>query len=258
MSVEQKVLIDRTDGVMTITLNRPHVLNALDFETHHALETAFNDYAADDTLLVAVITGAGERAFCAGSDLKKLAGLDRAKMPDHGYAGLIKRFDLLKPIVARVNGLALGGGLEIVLACDIVVAADHARFGLPEPKVGLAAAGGLPRLARHIPMKHAMKIALTGTMFDANDALAYGLVSQVVPAAELNDATEMIVSSLLASAPLALQATKQIMQAATDSTSLEEAHARSFPAYDAMLASSDAQEGMRAFNEKRKPVWTGK
>ena len=141
------VLVSTSQSVMTITLNRPQALNSLSLESHHALEAAFTAYANDDNLTVAVITGTGNKAFCAGSDLKNLAcnkgPVLRSEMPVHGYAGLIERFDLMKPVVAAVNGHAIGGGLEIVLSCDIAIACEQAKFGLPEPKVGLASAGGV-------------------------------------------------------------------------------------------------------------------
>ncbi|OED41861.1 hypothetical protein AB833_08460 [Chromatiales bacterium (ex Bugula neritina AB1)] len=256
------VLIRTDNSVMTITLNRPDALNALSLESHHALDAAFTAYANDDQLTVAVITGMGNKAFCAGSDLKNLAGnkgpVKRHDMPAHGYAGLIERFDLMKPVVAAINGHAIGGGLEIVLSCDIAIAADHAKFGLPEPKVGLASSGGVHRLIRSVGQKDAMKIALCSELFDAQTARSYGLINEVVAPDQLAEATEKTVNALQACSPAALKATKQMMLQGYDAPDLQAAHSQQYSLYEAMLSGPDAQEGMAAFVEKRKPVWRGK
>ena len=159
-----------TGDVMEITIQRPEVLNALNRKAHAELADAFDRFAENSVLNISVLRGSGERAFCVGSDLKERAEVGSDQMPPSGFAGLTERFDLDKPLIALVNGDAIGGGLEIILACDLAIAVDTARFGLPEPKVGLAASGGLHRLARQLPLKWAMEIALKGQLFGAVEA----------------------------------------------------------------------------------------
>ncbi|MGH6943197.1 MAG: enoyl-CoA hydratase-related protein, partial [Geminicoccaceae bacterium] len=211
-------------------------------------------------LRVAILTGAGDRAFCVGSDIKVRARTGRDDHPDTGFAGLTRRFDLLKPVIAAVNGLALGGGLEIVLASDLAIAADHAQFGLPEPLVGLAAlgGGGLQRLVRQVPMKHAMGLALTGKRVGTEEALRMGLVNEVVAARDLLARARALAQELLACAPLSLQASKQVMLQSLTQPDLKAAIEATYPAAQAMLASEDALEGQRAFAEKRPPRWRGR
>ena len=169
------------DRTLFMTIDRQHRRNALHPEAHHQLASLFDSFAVSDKLLVAIITGAGNKAFCSGSDLSVEAGLDRANLPPTGFAGIAERFDLIKPVIAAVNGDAIGGGMEIVLACDMCVAVPSARFSLPEPRVGLAASGGLHRLARQMPLKQAMEIALTGRMFTADELVGMGVVNQLSP-----------------------------------------------------------------------------
>ena len=246
------------DKVLRITLNRPQVLNALHPPAHFELAQIFDAFAADSDLWIAVIRGAGERSFCTGTDLKVRAQLGQDEYPPSGFAGLTRRFDLDKPVVAAVNGLALGGGLEIALACDLIIAAEHARFGFPEPRVGLAAmGGGVHRLVRQLPDKVAMGLLLTGRQFSAQEALGYGLVNEVVPAGKLDSAVDAWVADMLACAPLALRATKQIARRNLDYPTLAEAIRADYPAAATMLASGDAVEGPRAFAEKRAPRWQG-
>jgi crotonobetainyl-CoA hydratase len=244
--------------VLYLTIDRPDVRNALHPPAHRELSQAFDDLETDDGLHCAVITGSGDKAFCTGTDLKYRARTGDTFIPETGFAGLAERFGLAKPVIAAVNGDAIGGGLEIVLACDLAIAVDTARFGLPEPKVGLAASGGLHRLARQIPMKHAMDIALTGRLFPAAEAQAKGLVNKVVPAGALTEAVEALVETLAQNAPLSLRATKQMMLGGLDKPTLAEAFQSDFPAYQTMLRSQDALEGPLAFSEKRRPRWQGK
>lgn len=250
----------RVDGrVLHITLNRPQVLNALHPPAHFELAEIFDAFANDRDLWVAVVRGAGERSFCTGTDLKVRAQLGRDDYPPSGFAGLTRRFDLDKPVVAAVNGLALGGGLEIALTCDLIVAAQHAQFGFPEPRVGLAAmGGGVHRLVRQVPDKVAMGLLLTGRQFSAKEAQAYGLVNEVVPGERLDDAVQVWVEDMLACAPLALRATKQVARRNLDFPTLAEAIRGDYPAAERMLESEDAVEGPRAFAEKRAPVWRGR
>lgn len=252
------VLSERDNGVLTITLNRPNSLNALNLAMHQELDRIFSEYANDDNLFVAIITGAGDKAFCAGSDLKQQAPLDRHQMPASGYAGLIERFDLVKPVIAAVNGHAIGGGMEIVLACDLAISVSTAQFGLPEPRVGLAATGGLHRLSRQLPMKHAMKIALTGALFDAQQACELALINEVVEPDQLDTAIDSLVNSLRECSPMALRATKQMILQGINVDGIEAAFAQHYDEYESMHRSQDAIEGMTAFSEKRKPVWSGR
>jgi len=255
----EHVRLDRDGAILTITIDRPHVLNALTPEAHAELARAFDLYGSDPQLRVAIITGSGDRAFCVGTDLKQLARDNRDDKPATGFAGITKRFDLWKPVVAAVNGLCLGGGVEIVAACDLAIAADHAQFALPEPLVGLAAlgGGGLQRLARQLPMKQAMWLVLTGKRIDADEAVRIGLINAVVPRRELLARVRDLAHDILAGAPLALEASKQVMLQSTSEPDLEAAMRREYPAVARMLASEDAREGPRAFAEKRKPRWLG-
>lgn len=250
----------RVDGrVLHVTLNRPQVLNALHPPAHFELAAIFDAFAADGDLWIAVVRGAGKRSFCTGTDLKVRAEQGRDEYPPSGFAGLTHRFDLDKPVVAAVNGLALGGGLEIALACDLIVAAEHAKFGFPEPRVGLAAmGGGVHRLIRQLPDKVAMGLLLTGRQFSAQEAQAYGLVNEVVPGERLDDAVQVWVEDMQACAPLALRATKQVARRNFDFPTLAEAIGADYPAAERMLESEDAVEGPRAFAEKRDPVWRGR
>ena len=258
MTTPETIRVETDGPVMTLTIDRPSVLNALDPASHSQLAAAFDRYAADDGLYVAIITGAGEKAFCVGSDLKVRTEMGGDDMPPTGFGGLAERFDLTKPVVAAVNGHAIGGGLEIVLACDMAIAVSTAKFGLPEVNVGLAAAGGLHRLARYVPMKQAMQIAMTGELFSAEKALEFGLINQVVTAEELSGALQTLTDQLLQSAPLSLSATKQMMLDGLNKPSLQAAFEAHYPASEAMLASDDAIEGSNAFLEKRPPNWKNK
>jgi crotonobetainyl-CoA hydratase len=211
-------------------------------------------------LRVAAITGTGERAFCVGSDLKARQIGNKDDHPPTGFGGISHRFDLAKPVIAAVNGLALGGGVEIVAACDLAVAADHAEFALPEPRVGLAAlgGGGLQRLARDLPLKYAMELVLTGRRFNAEEAMRIGLINAVVPRAELKTRVRQMAEAIIEGAPLAVEASKQVMLQSLAMPDLQTALRANYPAAERMLASEDAREGQRAFVEKRKPRWQGK
>lgn len=260
MSTFDSCLVERDGAILWITINRPASLNALDPATHRALHEAFDGFAADASARVAIITAAGERAFCVGSDLKMRAQTNADDHPPTGFGGITHRFDLMKPVIAAVNGLALGGGVEIVAACDLAIAADHAQFALPEPRVGLAAlgGGGLQRLARQLPLKHAMELVLTGRRFDAGEAQRIGLINAVVPRAELKARTRAMAESIVAGAPLAIAASKQVMLQSLAMPDLAAALEARYEAAERMLASEDAREGQRAFVEKRPPRWQGR
>jgi crotonobetainyl-CoA hydratase/dehydration protein DpgD len=257
-------IFERDGHVARITFNRPEVMNSLHAPAHWELHEVWNEFAADDDLWVAVLTGAGNRAFCAGNDLKvtaaqtTYAGQERPAVPPSGFAGLCSRFDLFKPIVARVNGYALGGGLEIALACDIIVAAEHAELGLPEPRRGLiAGALGVHRLPRQIGLKQAMGHMLTGRHMSARRAYELGLVNEVVPLERLDEAVDAWVADIVRCAPLSVRSTKQCAIKGLN-MSLEEAAATRFEIENLRRKSEDAVEGPRAFAEKREPVWQGR
>jgi enoyl-CoA hydratase/carnithine racemase len=254
------IRVERDDAILTITIDRPEILNSLHQAAHFELASAFDRYAADPALRVAIITGSGDRAFCVGTDLKSLAKTGDYDYPPGGFAGITKRFDLWKPVIAAVNGLCLGGGVEIVAACDLAIAADHAEFALPEPLVGLAALGGgaLQRLARQLPMKDAMWLVLTGKRISAEEARRVSLINEIAPRGTALERARAIARDMLACAPLALEASKQVMHQSLGEPGLAAAMRRKYPAAERMLASEDAKEGPRAFAEKRKPQWQGR
>ncbi|HMY96662.1 MAG TPA: enoyl-CoA hydratase-related protein [Pseudomonadales bacterium] len=246
------------DGhVITVTLQQPEISNSLDSAACLALHELFDEFERNPQWWVAVITGAGERAFCAGMNLKNVAKGEPLRLPPSGFAGLTHRFDNSKPVIAAVNGAAYGGGLEMALACDIVIAAEHAIFALSEPRVGVAAlAGGVHRLARQIGLKQAMGMLLNGRKVSAAEAHELGFVNEVVPAAELMATAQRWAAEIAACAPLAVRATKQLAMSGLD-LPLREAMAASYPMVTAMLNSPDMVEGARAFAERRAPNWQG-
>ena len=249
----------REGRLLTVTINRPEVMNALHPAANFELEKVFNDFCADPDLWVAIITGAGDRAFCAGNDLKfqAQAGAKMEFVPT-GFAGLTARYDNYKPLIAAVNGVAMGGGFEIALACDLIVASDNALFALPEPRVGLAAmAGGMHRLPRQIGMKQAMGMLLTGRRVSAAEGQALGFVNEVVPQAKLLESARRWADQIMECAPLSVRASKQSAMEGLAHGSIEEAMAQRYDQLHGMLKSKDFVEGPRAFAEKRKPKWTG-
>ena len=251
--------VEREGRVLVVTIDRPDVMNALHPPANFELEGVFDDFAKDPELWVAILTGAGERAFCAGNDLKFQASSGgRVEVPRTGFAGITARFDNPKPLIAAVNGVAMGGGFEIALACDLIVAAEGATFALPEPRVGLAAmAGGIHRLPRQIGLKHAMGMLLTGRRVSAEEGARLGFVNEVVPAAELMAAARRWAASILECAPLSVRASKEAALAGLDRP-LEDATSARYEGLVAMVKSEDFLEGPRAFADKRAPRWKGR
>jgi len=252
--------VERAGRLTIVTLNRPEVMNALHSPAHFELDGVFNDFANDPEQWVAIVTGAGDRAFSAGNDLKWQAAGGRRDWPESGFAGLTLRTRLDKPLIAAVNGIAMGGGFEIALACDLIVAAESAVFALPEPRVGLAAlAGGLHRLPRAIGLKRAMGMILTGRRVSAQEGRELGFVNEVVPDAEVLQAARRLAEQILELSPMSIRASKQTVLRGLDEPSLDAAmkNQASYPAVVAMRASKDAVEGPLAFSEKRPPRWSG-
>ncbi len=253
------VRFDRMGGIARVTLDRPDRLNAVDSATDAALDATWNAIEGDPEVRCVVLTGTG-RAFCAGADLKEdgPGGLAYwARSGRHGFGGVALAGRLSVPIVGRINGIALGGGFEMALGCDLLVAAESASFGLPEPRVGRLPLDAMVTLPRRLPRALAMGLLLTGRRIGAEEALASGLVNEVVPDAELDRAVDAWVEAILACAPLSLRALKRSV---ADTAHLGERQARAacLPSLVAALESEDAGEGVAAFREKRAPVWKGR
>jgi enoyl-CoA hydratase/carnithine racemase len=252
---------ERDGHVLTVTINRPEVRNALHPAANRELAGVWDDFQNDPELWVGIITGAGDRAFSAGNDLKHQAsGGDMSGMPRTGFAGLTSRFDLDKPVIAAVNGVAMGGGFEIALACDIIVASEQAVFALPEPRVGLAAlAGGLQRLPRQIHLKQAMGMILTGRRVSAAEGKELGFVTDVAPHEELMARAQEWAGQILECSPLSVRASKQTVMRSLNIGDLAEAmNNGQYPGIGDMVRSEDFIEGPLAFAQKRPPQWKGK
>jgi enoyl-CoA hydratase/carnithine racemase len=242
-----------------VTLNRPEVLNALHADANDELASVWDDFAARDDLWVGIITGAGERGFSAGNDLKVQASGKRRPNGPRGFAGICNRYDLAKPLIAAVNGVAMGGGFETALACDIIIAAENAVFALPEPRVGLVAgAGGVHRLPRSIPIKQAMGMILTGRRVAAREGYQLGFVTEVVAEGQALPAARRWAAMILECSPKAVRASKQATYRGLDEPTLETAMRTVYPAQRENLESQDFIEGPKAFAAKRKPDWQNK
>jgi crotonobetainyl-CoA hydratase len=260
----ESVGTERRGAVLEVTLDRPKA-NAISTATSRELAAVFAALRDDPDLRVAILTGAGDRFFSAGWDLKAAAAGDEAADADHGpggFAGLTEMFDLDRPVIAAVNGLAVGGGFELALACDLIVAVDTAEFFLPEVTLGMIPdAGGVLRLPRRVPRAVAMEMLTTGRRMGAAEAARWGLVNEVCARDELLDRARDLAERIASSAPLAIAAVKEVLRA-TEHLGIEEAYAvqRSgeLAAYERMLRSEDIEEGPRAFAEGRSPVWQGR
>lgn len=253
------VLRERSGPIEILTINRPEQRNAINYAVSQGIATALDELEDDDAVAVVVITGAGDKAFCAGMDLKAFTAGEMPSISSvsGGFAGITRR-SFPKPLVAAVNGAAVAGGFEIVLSCDLVVAADHAVFGVPEVRRGLlASAGGLVRLPKRVPLAVALELALTGEPLGAERAYALGLVNRVVPGERVLDEALGVARLVAENAPLSVRASKAVMRAAADLTEAE-AWKVSDEAAQQVTSSPDAREGALAFAEKRRPTWTGR
>ena len=252
------VLVERSGPVLRMTLNRPEARNAINHEVALALGGAVELLRSDDALRVGILTGAGA-AFCAGMDLKAFAAGEPVVPPEHpewGFAGFVANL-VDKPVIGAVHGFAFGGGFELALACDVLIAADDSRFGLPEVSRGLiAGGGGLPRLAQQVPPKVAARLVYTAQPMTAADAERWGLVAELVPAADLQAAAVALAEQIAANAPLALRASKRLLAGLEHESMWAASSWDSVAAdFEGILASEDAAEGARAFVEKRPPEW---
>ena len=252
--------------VVRITINRPEVRNAINTPAHKEWSDLLDHAAEDEDVWIVVVTGIGDKAFCAGRDLKYLSQIQHASEEDRRadsqlmseVTKLIERFDYPKPLIARVNGIALGGGFEVAMACDLVIAAEHVEFGLPEPRRGIyAGGGGVHRLPRQVPLKLAMEYLLTGKSMTAQRAQEIGIINEVVPYAELDSALDLLIDDIMRGAPMSIRATKQSSMRGLN-LPLGDAFYADYPAVRAMMDSEDAREGPKAFAEKRQPEWKGR
>ena len=249
--------VEREEKITTITINRPGVYNALHPPAHFEFDKVFNDFEADPEQWVAIITGAGNKAFSAGNDLKYQAAGGTRERPASGFGGLTQRFNLAKPVIAAVNGFAMGGGFEIALACDLIIASDNAIFALPEPRVGLAAlAGGLHRLPRIIPQKQALGMILSGRRVTAKEGKELGFVNEVTSQADLMPISKRWAGMILECSPMSVRASKQAVYQGLDKSTLKDAINTDYSAVEALYKSADFIEGPKAFSEKRTPRWT--
>lgn len=251
----QTVQLRREGAVLVITIDRPAVRNAIDRATSEALAHAMDELDADPTLVIGVLTGAGGH-FCTGMDLKAFLRGERVELPGRGLAGLVQT-PPRKPLIAAIEGYALAGGCEMALACDLIVAAESAQFGIPEVKRGLiAGSGGLLRLPRRIPPQIAMELALTGDLMSAQDARQWGLVNRLVPAGQALQAALELATRIAANGPLAVRITKQVVSE-SPTWPADEVWARQNALLEQVIASDDAREGAAAFAEKRTARWSG-
>jgi crotonobetainyl-CoA hydratase len=250
---------ERDGHVLVVTMNRPERMNALHSPAHFELDKIFNDFESDPDLWVAILTGAGDRAFSAGNDLKWQAEGGTKDRPKSGFGGLTERFDRSKPLIAAVNGVAMGGGFELALACDVIIAAENATFALPEPKVGLAAlAGGLHRLPRMIPLKRAMGMILTGRHVPASEGMDIGFVTQLVAAGDALKGAQDFAAQIMACSPVSIRTSLDVVRRGLQHSDLQAAMTTHYDSVETLRNSEDMIEGPLAFSEKRQPNWKGR
>jgi enoyl-CoA hydratase len=250
------VLVAREGAVLVVTINRPEARNAIDRATSEAIAAAMDQLDADPSLTLGILTGAGGH-FCSGMDLKAFLRGERVELPGRGLAGIVET-PPRKPLIAAVEGYALAGGCEIALACDLIVAAEDAQFGIPEVRRGLmAGSGGLIRLPQRIPRQIAMEYALTGAMLPAAEARQWGLVNRITASGQALAGALALARTIAANGPLAVQVSKQVMSQA-GTWPADEVWARQRVLLEQVIASQDAREGALAFAEKRAPVWSGR
>ena len=250
--------LEITRQFATITIQRSDQMNALPPAAHYELSDIFDELEKNTSIRAVILTGSG-RTFCTGYDLKHNLETGIIDLPKTGFGGLAFRADYPLPVIAAVNGPAMGGGFEMALACDLIVASENATFALPEPKVGWAAlGGGVQRLPRAIGTKRAMSMILTGRSVSAAEGFELGFVNQVVPAEELMSAAKAWADQIAQCAPLAIRCSKQAAYASFDQSNFATMmNPKTYPSAAAMFTSEDAQEGKRAFSERRKPIWRG-
>jgi crotonobetainyl-CoA hydratase len=251
--------ISRKGQIMEIILDRPKA-NALDAPSSRLMGEVFAEFRDDPNLRVAILSGAGEKFFSAGWDLKAVAGGEEyfGDFGQGGFGGFAELPGLLKPVICAINGMAVGAGFEMILRADFIIAAEHARFMMPEARIGVAPDVGTFMLAKQLPRQKAFEILMTGRQFSAHALADLGLVNEVVPAAQLMERARSLAEELLQAAPLSLAAIMEAVQFTEDlafEQSLKALRSKSWPAFMKMLESSDAREGARAFVEKRDPVW---
>ncbi len=259
---EKYVKYEKNKKIAYITLNRPDVLNAMNIQMHEELATIWDDFEADDNILLGILSGAGTRAFSVGQDLKELAKQSETSsigsLNRPGWPRLTERFSRVKPIIAKVHGYALGGGFELALASDIIVATHDAKFGLPEAKLGLIpGAGGMFRLTRQIPSRIALGYLLTGRTISASRAFELGLINEVVSPEALDACAQSFADDILRCAPLSIRAIQEATSKSSNLT-LEQAFSSNYNWETIRKNSLDAKEGAEAFAEKRPPIWQGK
>lgn len=247
---------ERRGPVLIVTIDRPERRNALHSAAHFELSKIFDDFETDSGLRVAILTGTGDRAFCAGNDLKVQAEGGSLERPPSGFAGLTKRSDRTKPIVAAVNGVALGGGFETVLACDLAVATTGSRFALPEVGVGLVPLAAMHLLPRQLPGKRALAVLLAGSVITGEEALSYGLVNELVAPGEALAAALRWAERLLAGSPIAIATCLDIVEHSLRTPDVRVALAAEYASLDRLRASEDFREGPLAFAQKRRPRWS--
>jgi len=251
--MSSEVLVEASEAILTITINRPHARNAMTLAAATRIAAALDELDARDDLRIGILTGANG-TFCSGMDLKGFLRGERPSIPGRGFGGLTRR-PPRKPLIAAVEGYALAGGFELALACDLIVASETAQFGVPEVKRGLAAAaGGLVRLPRQLPYRIALELVLTGDMFPARRAHAYGLINRIAPPGSALSEARRLAQSIADNGPLSVAASKQVVIASQDWSS-EDAWDKQTALTEHVFTSQDAREGAAAFAEKRKPVW---